>query len=185
MAAKSAYMLGLEGEIERDPTGKPKRIANWEKETTDAMGRSFNPKLHGKTAELDGKGYLKVLRRDAPKPMQAGTILDDTLKMHKTEGYAYYYANAKPGRIESMQDHDWEVVQGRDGPVQLKLTRQQETSAEHTVLMRKPAEWYQEDQEAKRKASVRDLHEKANALGPQRPDGVGYGDGLREDNPLR
>jgi hypothetical protein len=174
--------MDLEGQVERDTGGKPMRRPDWLKDVTDAMGRKFNPKLHGKEAQLDNAGFLKVPRRDAPKPMNPGAILDDTLRLHKTEGYAYYFANAKPGRLERMQAHDWEVVQGSDGPVQLKLTAR-ETGAEHTVLMRKPVEWYEEDQRAKEERAIHALDEKPNIGAGKLASG--YGSGAQADSGLR
>lgn len=182
MAAKSAYILDSEGQPERDNAGKIKSRPDWQKSATDAMGRSYNPKLHGPTPALDAKGFIKVIRRDGPKPMVPGSVLDNTLAIHKSEGYAYYYANAKPGRLERMQAHDWEVVQGQDGPVKLKLTNR-ELGAEDTVLMRKPQEWYDEDQRAKEEASINRLSEKVGSDGSSRP--YGAGEGAREDDFLR
>ena len=181
---KSAFVLGLEGEVERGQDGKPKRLAGWEKVATDQMGRTFNAKLHGPAPELDNRGYLKVKRRDNPKPMIPGGTLDDTLSIHKTEGYAYYFVNEKPGRRERMTAHDWEAVQGSEGPVRLKLSNQA-LGAESTVLMRKPLEWYEEDQRAKEARVIHQLEANASTTGPERPGKVGYGDGLREDTPLR
>lgn len=182
MAAKSAYILDSEGQPERDNAGKIKSRPDWQKSATDAMGRSYNPKLHGPTPALDAKGFIKVIRRDGPKPMVPGSVLDNTLAIHKSEGYAYYYANAKPGRLERMQAHDWEVVQGQDGPVKLKLTNR-ELGAEDTVLMRKPQEWYDEDQRAKEEASIHRLSEKPNIGAGKLADG--YGKGALEDDFLR
>lgn len=179
---KSAYVLDLDGQIERDNAGKPKLRPDYRKDVTDAMGRKHNVNLHGKEPTLDAKGYLTVKRRDAPKPMNPGAILDDTLRLHKDEGYAYYFANAKPGRLERMQAHDWEVVQGPDGPVQLKLTTR-ETGAEHTVLMRKPLEWYEEDQRAKEERAINNLDEKPNIGAGKLASG--YGSGAQADSGLR
>lgn len=185
MSTKSAYVIGLEGEIERDQQGKPKRRPDFLKDTTDAMGRRHSTKLHGKDPQLDQNGYLKVQRRDGgAKPMNPGAVLDDTLKLYKDAGYAYYFVNAKPGRKERMEAHDWEVVQGPEGPVQLKLSDGQRIGAEHTILMRKPEEWYQEDQRAKEARVIHDLNEKPRNIGADKLV-TGYGDGARADNPLR
>ena len=184
MSTKTAFILTVDNEFERDPTGKPKRRPDWKKDVTDAMSRTYNFKLHGTEPELDGKGFLKVRRRDGIKPMIAGSTLDDTLKLHQDEGYAYYFANAKPGRIERMSAHDWEVVQGSEGPVQLKLAEGGKIGAEHTVLMRKPKEWYEEDQRAKEGRAIHNLVEKSSNIGAGTLVS-GYGDGVQADNLLR
>jgi hypothetical protein len=186
VSTRSAYVIGLEGEIERDQQGKPKRRPDFLKDTTDVMGRRHHVKLHGKEPQLDSKGFLKVQRRDGgPKPMISGSALDDTLALHKTEGYAYYFVNAKPGRKERMEAHDWEVVQGSEGPVQLKLSDGQKLGAESTMLMRKPLEWYEEDQRAKEDRVIHQLNEKAPKTISTDRYAAGYGEGLREDSGLR
>ena len=184
MSTKTAFILTIDNEFEREATGKPKRRPDWKKDVTDATGRTHNVKLHGAEPELDGKGFLKVMRRDGPKPMNPGSTLDDPLKLHQHEGYAYYFPMAKPGRIERMAAHDWEVVQGTDGPVRLKLAEGTKIGAEHLVLMRKPKEWYEEDQRAKEDRAIHNLDEKSSNIGPGKL-ASGYGDGVQADNPLR
>ena len=60
-----------------------------------------------------------------------------------------------------MTAHDWETVQGSEGPVRLKLSNQA-FGAESTVLMRKPLEWYEEDQRLKEEKAVHNLVDRRN-----------------------
>ena len=161
MAANSAFLTNVDGEYERDDKGKPKRDPQWRVNATDTMGRKHHPRLHGEHPEVDAQGFLKVKRRDSPKPMNPGAQLDDVLSLHKAEGYAYYFINTRPGRREKMEAHDWEAVQGSDGPVQIKLPSR-DSNAEHTLLMRKPLEWYEEDQRLKEDKANHNLVDRRN-----------------------
>lgn len=178
----SAFVIDdLTSEIVRDEKRHPKRLPDWKKTATDGMGRTHNPKLHGPEPELDAQGYLKVRRRDGPKPMTGSTIVDDVVALYRRPGYVPYLINAKPGRMEHMQAHDWEPVQSPEGVVRLKLPSKA-TGAEDMVLMEKPQEWYDEDQLAKTKLAVHNLDERSTPTDD--PDGlmnVTAGSGLRKD----
>jgi len=169
---------------EQDEHGDPLRTvdgdirlkSNWKKVATDHMGRTFNAKIHGEHT-LDGKGFLKVRRRAEARMTMGSTNRSEALvKKHREPGYAYYLATED--RQALFEEHDWEDVVDKDGPVTLD-GGQGRTAKTILKLKKKPQEWYDEDQREKARLTKENL--KANTK-PDESEGQ-YGEGL--SGPLR
>lgn len=131
----------------RGENGEYRLRKNWKSVAVDKKGRKFNDKIHDGT--LDDSGHLKVKRRDeARKPMTATQKLTDLVDQHREPGYSYRVVNDEGGRIQTFQKHDWEPVMGEDGIVRVPVGQARQPGT-HAVLMKKPEEWYEEDQQEK------------------------------------
>lgn len=156
--------------------------STWKQAARDHMGRAFNPKLHGESPELDDKGQLKMVRRDpGRKPMATSNKTKEFTDRFRKEndGYAYRVVNDEGGRLDQFKKHDWEPVMDGQGVATIKVgqARQPGTSA---ILMRKPQEWYDEDQQKK------DEILNANLDANTKPKEGQYGEGMKQSrSPLR
>lgn len=137
------------GDPIRNDDGKLRLKPNWKDAARDHMGRKFNSRIHGGTPELNESGELQIQRRDeARKPMTATQKVTDFVNSHREEGYEYRLVNDEGGRIETFQKHDWEPVMGENGVARMPVGQAKSAGAEG-VLMKKPKEWYDEDQQEK------------------------------------
>ena len=153
--------------------GEPTKKTNWKTLATDKMDRKFNPKVHEGSVgapRLDDSGFLKVRRRDANrKPMGAMKRFESLVDKYRKEddGYEYYGMGDTAGRMEKFIAHDWEpVMDPETGAVTMKAGR----GAEQSVtlhLMRKPKEWYQEDQGRKKTQNIEKEVEAADTGKPE------------------
>ncbi len=136
------------GDGVRNEDGSFRLEPKWKELATDHLGRKFNANIHGEH-KLTEQGFLKVRRRDAERlPMSATNRSQALVEKHREEGYAYYLIADDPGRQAQFENHDYEVVSDDDGPVTLS-GGQGRTAVTTLKLMRKPQEWYDQDQQAK------------------------------------
>ncbi len=136
------------GDPEREADGTIKLRKDWRDRAVDRQGRSFNPRIHGDQPELDTDGYIKVRRRDKVR-MVSGTNRSAALvNRHREPGYSYRLVNDTHGRVEMFENADWEPVTTQDGKVSMPVGQAREAST-NAILMRKPQEWYDEDQKRK------------------------------------
>ena len=136
------------GDPVRNDDGEIRLLRTWKETATDFLGRKHNPKIHGEL-KLTDDGFIRVQRRDeARTPMSATNRSQALVDKHREPGYAYYLIADDPGRQAQFEQHDYEVVQDDDGPVTLS-GGQGRTPGTTLKLMRKPQEWYDEDQRAK------------------------------------
>ena len=137
------------GDPVRNEDGEIRLKTNWKTEAKDIKGRSYNPRVHGGEQKLDEQGFLKVPRRDAERtPMSATNRSEAFVEKHREPGYAYYLMADDPGRQGQFEDHDYEPVIDENGPAVLS-GGQGRTPTTQLKLMKKPQEWYDEDQKAK------------------------------------
>ena len=140
--------------------GEPVKKTNWRTLVTDRMSRTFNPKIHTgseSNPKLDDSGFLQVRRREAArKPMGAMKRFESLVDKYRKEndGYEYYGMGHPAGRMDKFLEHDWEpVMDPETGAVTLKAGKGA-TDNVTLHLMRKPKEWYSEDQGRKRERNV-------------------------------
>lgn len=137
------------GDPLRNEDGTIRLKPNWKEQARDHMGRAFNPKIHGDKPELDDDGNLKMARRDSlRKPMTASNRTEDFVSKYRENGYTYRLVNDEGGRVEKFKAHDWEPVMDRDGVATMSVG-QARAPGTKAILMKKPQEWYDEDQKAK------------------------------------
>ena len=132
----------------RNADGSITKKKHWQKSAEDRQGRTYNEKVHGAEPILDAEGFLKVRRRD-PDRVQSDTSRSEAfVKKHAEKGYAYYLMNDEGGRMEQFVSNDWEPVMVKGGKASMPVgqARAGNTSA---ILMKKPLEWYNDDQERK------------------------------------
>lgn len=134
----------------RTDAGEFRLKTNWKHVAVDHKGRKYNAKLHGPEPTLDDDGNLAMMRRDAArKPMTATQKLTDLTEQYREAGYSYRVVNDEGGRIQTFQKHDWEpVIDDNNGAVRINVGQARAPNTE-AVLMRKPEEWYEEDQREK------------------------------------
>lgn len=149
------------GDPARNDSGQLRLRPDWKTRITDHLGRNYNPRLHdneGDKPVIGGNGKLVVRRRDeARKPMGAQQKLEAAVAPHKRPGYSYRSVNDVEGRIRTFEANDWEVVKDEHGPVRVPVGASKHGSDTHAVLMRKPEEWFEEDQRAKERALIANL----------------------------
>ena len=140
------------GEPVRTAEGEIRKKRNWQIYALDRQGRTHNPKIHGKTHELDSDGFLQVRRRGERKPPSSTNQSEAFVDKYREAGYAYYVVNDEGGRIGMFEGDDWEQVTTPEGRAELPVgqARMPNTKA---VLMKKPIEWYLADQDAKVEAN--------------------------------
>lgn len=138
------------GDPAREDDGTIKLKKDWEKVAVDRQGRKFNPKIHGKKQVVDDEGYLTLIKRDQVNYSGNTSRIRAFVDKHKEPGYAYYLFNDEPGRLEQAHSENWEPVGTKGKGAQMKVgqARDADTSG---VLHRKPIEWYEADQEEKRR----------------------------------
>lgn len=143
----------------RNDDGSIRLKRNWKDLATDRQGRKFNKKIHGDEPRLDTQGFLTVKRRDSPRtPMNATNRSEQLVEKHREPGYAYYLMADEPGRNAQFEGHDYEPVMDEKGPVILE-GGQARASDTKLKLMKKPQEWYDEDQRAKEALQRKNLEE--------------------------
>ena len=177
---KTVHCSDDNGDPLRNEDGTPRLKPNWKDAAVDHMGRKHNANLHGEKAELDENGFLKMRRRDAArKPMTATNKTESFVSRFKEPGYAYRLVNDDPGRLDQFKKHDWEVVMDGSGVAQIDVGQARRPGTK-AVLMRKPEEWYEEDQIKKDELLNAKLESETK---PKTAEGQ-YGDGLKS-SPLR
>lgn len=142
------HQVTEEGDPKRKQDGTIQLKTSWKKDAKDRQGRTYNPQVHGESQVLDSQGYLKVRRRGAIIPIGTTNRTEAFVNKHKEEGYAYYLMNDEGGRIEQFQANDWEPVMTKDGRADMPVG-QARSPGTQAVLMKKPIEWYEADQNAK------------------------------------
>lgn len=140
------------GDPLRKEDGAIKLKTNWKSVALDRQGRKYNPTVHGEKPELDEEGYLKVRRRKAAKPIGTTNRTQAFIDKYHEEGYTERLVNDDGGRIDMFHSNDWEPVIDKETNQPAKMNVGQARSPNTTaVLMRKPEEWYDEDQREKRR----------------------------------
>lgn len=163
----------------REESGAIRLKEDWKNFAVDKQGRMFNEKIHLKGYELDGEGYLKVKRRGASIPISSTNRSQALVNQHYEEGYHYYLMNNESGRMEQFIQNNYEVVMAGAGQVTMDVgqARGPRTQA---ILMRKPIEWHNEDQNKKRDLIAQNYK---SSTAPQ--EGQYKPDNTRPDTPLR
>ena len=146
---KLVHQADEHGDPVRNDDGGIRLKTNWRDAARDRQGRSYNPRVHGTDEKLDEEGFLSVRRRaDDRTPMTGTNRTEAFVDKHREPGYAYYVMADDPGRQGQFESHDYEPVMDENGPATLS-GGQGRTSDTKMKLMKKPQEWYDEDQRAK------------------------------------
>lgn len=174
----SVHCSDEHGDPIRNEDGTIRLKPNWKSEARDHMGRAYNAKIHGERPDLDESGLLKVMRRDAArKPMTASNRTEEFVNKYREQGYTYRLVNDDGGRVEKFKQHDWEpVMDDKNGVVQMSVG-QARSPGTRAILMKKPQEWYDEDQ--KKKDSLLNANLERNTK-PKVEDGQYDAGGLKE-----
>jgi hypothetical protein len=155
------------GDPVRKEDGELRLRTNWKDLAVDKLGRKYNPRVHD-DYKLDSDGFLLVRRRDADRaPMSATNRSEAFVNKYREPGYEYYLMADDHGRQAQFEQHDWEPVMDEDGVATL-AGGQGRTPNTELRLMKKPKEWYDEDQAKKELNLKADL--KANT-GPDESKG--------------
>jgi len=167
------------GDPVREEDGSIKLSKDWKKAAVDRHGRKFNTKIHGKSITLDEEGFITVVKREAQHKPGNTSRIKAFVDKYREDGYAYYVINDDGGRLEQMQAENWEQVVDKKGKsAQLKVgqARDPDTSG---ILVRKPIEWAEADQELKRQLNNDILEDK------KAPNAALGQVSASEDTPLR
>jgi len=136
------------GDPLRNDDGSIRLKKNWKKVAIDRQGRTFNEQIHDGHA-LDSEGFLAVRRRSTETQLVGSTNRSRAfVDKHKKEGYAYYIMNEEGGRMEQFLANDWEPVTTGEGVVSMPVG-QARGGGTTAVLMKKPKEWHERDQNRK------------------------------------
>ena len=144
---KNVHKTDEHGDGERKEDGDFKLRTNWIDEATDRQNRHFNEKIHIKA--LDEGGFLKLRPRGKSKLVTSTNRTKSFVAKYKEKGYAYYVMNDEGGRMQQFLDNDWEPVTDKQGAAKIAVGQARDGGT-HAVLMRKPEEWYEDDQREKR-----------------------------------
>jgi hypothetical protein len=132
----------------RNEDGSIRLKRNWKDLATDRQGRKYNEQIHA-TQELDNEGFLSVKRRSDTTQLVGSTNRSRAfVDKHHEEGYAYYIMNEEGGRMEQFLANDWEPVTTKEGVVSMPVG-QARGGGTTAVLMKKPKEWHEADQNRK------------------------------------
>lgn len=152
------------GDPIRTEEGAIKLRSDWQDNAKDRQGRPYNPKVHGKKLELDEDGYIKVRRRENVVVSGGTNRTKALVDRHREPGYAYYLSNDAVGKVEARVAADWEPVTENGQVVSMSVGRGPSEESGRGILLRKPQEWYDEDQRAKRERNNRALE---NEMSPK------------------
>lgn len=146
---KLVHVVDDLGDPKRTEDGTYRLKTDWKKTAADRQGRKYNSHVHGREAELDDEGFLTVRRRSEKTNLIGRTLRTEAfVKKYKEPGYAYYLMNDEPGRYQQFIDNDWEPVSDKDGVAKIPLGHARDPGTDG-ILMKKPQEWYDSDQQRK------------------------------------
>ena len=166
------------GDLIRNEDGTIRLKKQWKTEAVDRQGRKHNPKVHGDKPTLDSDGFLQVKRRRESKPITSTNRTEAFVNKYKEDGYAYYVMNEDGGRMEQFTQNEWEPVVTKDGQATMNVGQARSPNT-RAVLMKKPLEWHEADQEKKVAIVNEDLKSK---IAPKEDEGQYR---ATEDSPLR
>lgn len=169
------------GDPIRNEDGKIRLKKNWRDLATDERSRKYNPRVHGEEPKLNERGFLAIRPRDEVPIIGQTQRVTAFVEGLKEPGYTYYVCNDEPGRIGQFLAAGWEQVADHDGKIARMHVGLARDGGTEGVLLRKPEEWYAEDQRAKREKTVVNL---ANISNPSKNGQYvpgGHESALRED----
>ena len=160
------------GDPVREEDGFIRLKRNWKELAVDRQGRTFNPKIHADNHELDDEGYLKVRRRRSSIPITAVNRTKAFVNKYREDGYVYYVMNDEGGRMEQFTANDWEPVMTKEGQATMNVGQARGPNTK-AILMKKPIEWHEADQQRKHDLQVHNFKSKTapkEELGQYKPN---------------
>jgi len=152
----SVHRTTEQGDPLRREDGGIQLKKRWRDDAVDRQGRTFNAHVHGEEPELDDQGFLKVRRRGEQRNLVSTTSRTAAfVGKYSKEGYQDYVMNDEGGRMEQFVANDWVPVidEETNEPASISVG-QARGPGTRAVLMRKPQEWYDEDQREKRRLNT-------------------------------
>jgi hypothetical protein len=142
------HLTNEHGDPKRGPSGNYVLKPDWKDLATDRQGRKYNPKVHGDQFALDKEGFLKVRRRGETQLVGATNRTEAFINKYREPGYTYRVMNDDGGRMQAFLGNDWEPVMDGDGVATMNVGQARSANTK-AFLMKKPIEWYEEDQRKK------------------------------------
>jgi len=142
------HELTEHGDPMRNEDGSIRLKRNWKDVAVDRQGRKFNDKIHDSPV-LDKDGFLAVRRRSEETQLVGSTNRSRAfVEKHAKEGYANYIMNEEGGRMEQFLANDWSPVTTKEGVASMPVG-QARGGGTTAILMEKPIEWHERDQNRK------------------------------------